>query len=156
MSCAEHCCHKIIHLLCTPYIFWWCGMVSWYLFINEDEPHDILVCYILRTLIRYIKYVKRWPTNAFWFYEYNFIAFWLPTCFGHSYSHLQGGENKITSIIKMCINHSTFEKWWSFWSNSWLNNKTVVSIQYQKLKAIWNVGLWNYAHRKYKWWTMIL
>jgi len=48
-------------------------LVSWYLFVSEDEPHyNLIFDYIFHALIRCIKYVK-WPTNALWFYGYNFL-----------------------------------------------------------------------------------
>jgi len=48
-------------------------------------------------------------TNSLWFYGWNFIALWSPTCFGHPCGHLQNdlSENSNTITIKMCINHST-------------------------------------------------
>ena len=72
-----------------------------------------LLCYLLHVLIICIKYVKR-PSDALWFYGYNFIAQLSPTCFGHSCGHFQGGENKNANIIKMCLNHSTVEKSYNF------------------------------------------
>ena len=36
-----------------------------------------------------------------------FIAQWSPACFDHSRGHLQGGDNKNTDIIKMCLKHCT-------------------------------------------------
>jgi hypothetical protein len=42
--------------------------------------------------------------NSLWFYGCTFIAVWSPTCFGHTYGDLQGGESKNTDIIKICQN----------------------------------------------------
>jgi len=66
-----------------------------------------------RALIRSVKYIKR-PTNALRFCGCNFIAQWSPTCFGQSRGHLQGGDNKNTDTIKMCLNHTTVSESFTF------------------------------------------
>jgi len=50
------------------------------------------------------------PTVALWFHGHNLIAQWSPICFGYSCSHLQGGENENTDIIRTCLHHSTVSK----------------------------------------------
>jgi len=42
------------------------------------------------------------------------LYIWSPTCFDHACDHLQGGENKNTNVIKMCLNYFTFEKSYIF------------------------------------------
>ena len=63
---------------------------------------------------RRIKYIKR-KIHAFGFYRSNFNALWSPTCFGRPCGNLQGGDNKNTDIIKMCLNSlHDFKKLCSF------------------------------------------
>ena len=77
---------------------------------RQNNPYNnilySLICPIFWSLIRCIKYIKR-PRNALDFMDAILLHSDSPTCFGHSCGHLQGGENRNVSVIKMCLNHST-------------------------------------------------
>jgi len=80
-----------------------CFIEQWSQHVLLNSGHNMFYCTVVTTC-----FIAQWSQHVLLHSGHNmFYCTVVTTCFGHSCGHLQGGENKNTNIIKMCLNQST-------------------------------------------------